>query len=57
MAEKFYLHTLGCKVNSYETFALGQELSARGMEETHDFKDADVIVLNTCAVTGKADQK
>ena len=57
MAEKFYLHTLGCKVNSYETFALGQELSASGMEETHDFKDADVIVLNTCSVTGKADQK
>ncbi|MCR5079661.1 MAG: tRNA (N(6)-L-threonylcarbamoyladenosine(37)-C(2))-methylthiotransferase MtaB [Bacilli bacterium] len=57
MAEKFYLHTLGCKVNAYETFALGQELMGKGMEETDDFRLASVIVLNTCSVTAKADQK
>lgn len=53
----FYLHSLGCKVNSYENSALGTELRDAGYIETDKEEDADLVILNTCSVTGKADQK
>lgn len=53
----YFLHSLGCKVNSYENAAVGTILSSNGYCETSDVEKADVIVLNTCSVTGKADQK
>ena len=54
---RFYIHTLGCKVNSYESFALGEELKRRGYVETKNKEEADILILNTCSVTGKADAK
>ena len=57
MFESFYLHTLGCKVNAYETSALGEELSRHGLRKVQNPEEADVIVLNTCSVTARADQK
>lgn len=53
----YYLFSLGCKVNTYETFSIGQELLSLGGKETKDIKEADVIILNTCSVTGMADKK
>ena len=53
----YFLHTLGCKVNAYETFAIGQEMKERGASETQSEEKADIIVLNTCSVTARADQK
>ena len=53
----YFLHSLGCKVNSYENAAVGTILSSNGYKETSDVSRANVIVLNTCSVTGKADQK
>ena len=57
MAYKVYFQTLGCKVNSYETAAIGKLLAEKGFEETSDAANADVYVINTCAVTGEADRK
>ena len=57
MDKKYYLHSLGCKVNSYENAALGTELSREGWTRVSSFSDADLIILNTCSVTGRADQK
>ena len=54
---KYYLFSLGCKVNSYENNALGTAFKEKGFAEAENPEDADVIVLNTCSVTGKADQK
>ncbi len=53
----YFLHSLGCKVNSYENAAVGTILSSHGYKETSSVNEANVIVLNTCSVTGKADQK
>lgn len=53
----YFLHSLGCKVNSYENAAVGTILSSNGYKEASDVSRANVIVLNTCSVTGKADQK
>ncbi len=49
--------TLGCKVNQFETQALGIMLSELGHSITDDFSSADVIVINTCTVTAVSDHK
>ncbi|WP_245963032.1 tRNA (N(6)-L-threonylcarbamoyladenosine(37)-C(2))-methylthiotransferase MtaB [Thermodesulfitimonas autotrophica] len=51
-------YTLGCKVNQYETAALASLFARRGYRIVEDFESiADVYVINTCTVTGTADQK
>ncbi len=54
---KIALHTLGCKVNQYDTNAMASKL----MEQGHDILpfegEADVYILNTCTVTGESDRK
>lgn len=50
-------HTLGCKVNSYETEAM-KELFIRDGYEIVDFQsEADVYIINTCTVTNTGDAK
>ena len=55
--KKYYSHSLGCKVNSYETVLLTTELDNLGYTKTNSPSQADVIILNTCSVTSTADQK
>ncbi|MBP5416110.1 MAG: tRNA (N(6)-L-threonylcarbamoyladenosine(37)-C(2))-methylthiotransferase MtaB [Clostridiales bacterium] len=57
MAYQVYFQTLGCKVNSYETAAIAKLLAEEGFVETESCENADVYVINTCAVTGEADRK
>ena len=54
---KFYLFSLGCKVNSYENDLLREEFLQKGFLETDEPENAALIVLNTCSVTSIADQK
>ncbi|MCC8151916.1 MAG: tRNA (N(6)-L-threonylcarbamoyladenosine(37)-C(2))-methylthiotransferase MtaB [Lachnospiraceae bacterium] len=51
------LHSLGCKVNSYETEAMQQMLEEAGYEIVPFHQKADVYVVNTCSVTNVADRK
>lgn len=50
-------HTLGCKVNHYETEAIWQLFKAEGYEKVDFEKTADVYVINTCTVTNTGDKK
>lgn len=50
-------HTLGCKVNQYETEALREQFSAAGYQLAAEDERADVYVINTCTVTNLADRK
>lgn len=50
-------HTLGCKVNHYETEAIKEAFVSRGAEITDEDDFADVYVINTCTVTNIADRK
>ena len=53
-------HTLGCKVNQYETQAMRRILEHAGYETTEFSKDApapDVLIINSCTVTGESDRK
>lgn len=54
---KFYLFSLGCKVNSYENDLLREEFLQKGFLEADEPENAELIVLNTCSVTSIADQK
>lgn len=51
------VHSLGCKVNSYETDAMQQMLIDAGYLMVPFSEPADVYVINTCAVTNIADRK
>ncbi len=53
---KYFTHSLGCKVNSYEVAAIIKGLKEEGHIES-PLNEADLIILNTCSVTGQADQK
>ena len=52
-------HTLGCKVNQYETEAMRRLLREAGYDTSAraDGDGADVIVINSCTVTGESDRK
>ena len=50
----FYITTLGCKVNQYESDGIASELMAHGWAATHQCEKADICIINTCAVTARA---
>lgn len=50
-------HTLGCKVNHYETEAIWQLFKANNYERTEFEGTSDVYVINTCTVTNTGDKK
>lgn len=54
--ETVKIHTLGCKVNQYESQALGQVLEEAGYRLT-DERQADIYLINTCTVTNLSDSK
>ena len=54
---KVAFHTLGCKVNQYETEAIKEAFVSRGAEIVEEDEVADVYVVNTCTVTNMADRK
>jgi threonylcarbamoyladenosine tRNA methylthiotransferase MtaB len=53
----FKLYTLGCKVNQYETEYLREGLLRLGYLEAAVGEVADVVFLNTCAVTAESEAK
>ena len=50
-------HTLGCKVNQYETEAMKEQFRDNGFEIVDEKEAADVYIVNTCTVTNMADRK
>ena len=54
---KFAIKTLGCKVNTYESNYISEQLKKNNFEEVTFTKEADIYIINTCSVTNKADSK
>lgn len=50
-------HTLGCKVNHYETEGIWQKFKAEGYERVDFTHESDIYVINTCTVTNTGDKK
>lgn len=51
---RFSINTLGCKVNQFESDALAHELSRSNLLQVDKCEHADLCIINTCTVTGKA---
>ena len=50
-------HTLGCKVNQYDTQAMRERFEKAGYKTVEFSDEADIYVVNTCTVTGTGDKK
>jgi tRNA-2-methylthio-N6-dimethylallyladenosine synthase len=53
----FFIKTFGCQMNIRDSEIMAQKLSEAGYIETGSIEDASLILLNTCSVRGKAEQK
>jgi tRNA-2-methylthio-N6-dimethylallyladenosine synthase len=58
MTQKLYIKTFGCQMNEYDSARMRDALSAsHGMTRTDEPAEADVILLNTCSIREKAQEK
>lgn len=55
--KRFFVHTLGCKVNQYESQAMREILIKAGFKECISKEMADIYIINTCTVTDKTDRE
>ena len=56
--KKVYIRTFGCQMNEYDSDKMADVLHAKeGLVQTETPEDADVILLNTCSVREKAQEK
>ncbi len=54
---KFWVHTYGCQMNVRDTEAVEALLAAAGHEKAADEADAEVVIVNSCTVRQKAEEK
>ena len=58
MAGKLYIRTFGCQMNEYDSRKMEDVLrESHGLELTDDPEQADVLLLNTCSIREKAQEK
>ena len=55
--KKLYIQTYGCQMNQYDSEKIAQVLARKDYVQTDRIDNADVILLNTCSVRDKAEQK
>ncbi len=56
-SKQAYIETFGCQMNERDTEIMAQLLSQADYNITGDIDQADVVVVNTCSIRGKAEQK
>lgn len=58
MAKKLYIKTNGCQMNEYDSSKMAEVLfESHGLTKTDNVEEADVILLNTCSIREKAQEK
>jgi len=58
MPGRYYIKTFGCQMNEYDSARMGDVLgSAAGLQPTDNPADADFLLMNTCSVREKAEDK
>lgn len=58
MAKKLYIKTNGCQMNEYDSSKMAEVLGhSHGFEKTDQVEEADLILLNTCSIREKAQEK
>ena len=53
----FNIKTFGCQMNERDSEIMAQLLAEKGYVESMDIEDSDVVILNTCSIRAKAEQK
>ena len=54
---KYFIKTMGCQMNVHDSEKISGILSESGYSFSDNINKADVIVLNTCSIREKAEQK
>ena len=57
MARKYFLETFGCQMNFHDGERIAGLLEVDGYERTDDERAADLVVINTCSVRERAEEK
>jgi tRNA-2-methylthio-N6-dimethylallyladenosine synthase len=58
MVNKYlYLNTIGCQMNVYDSEQIAMRLAALGYQQTSTLDKADLVIVNTCTIRAKAEQK
>lgn len=57
MRKTFFIHTIGCQMNVYDAERMASGLAGIGYVPALSAEDADLVVVNTCSVRDKAEQK
>lgn len=58
MAKKLYIETHGCQMNEYDSSRMADLLKdSHALEQTSNAEEADVLLLNTCSIREKAQEK
>src|SRR5436309_9122630 len=57
MARKYLIETYGCQMNVHDSERMAGLLEQAGYEATAEAADADVVVINTCSVRERAEEK
>jgi tRNA-2-methylthio-N6-dimethylallyladenosine synthase len=57
MLKKVFIKTFGCQMNERDSEILSQVLLDHGYREDGDMETADLVILNTCTIRAKAEQK
>ena len=57
MSRKYFIETYGCQMNVHDSERMAGLLEQAGFEATTDASDADVVVINTCSVRERAEEK
>ncbi|HEX5682306.1 MAG TPA: tRNA (N6-isopentenyl adenosine(37)-C2)-methylthiotransferase MiaB [Desulfobacterales bacterium] len=56
-SKRLYIHTIGCQMNVYDSEHMAMNLATLGYTPAVSSEDADLIIVNTCSVRDKAEQK
>ncbi|MBR4614090.1 MAG: tRNA (N6-isopentenyl adenosine(37)-C2)-methylthiotransferase MiaB, partial [Kiritimatiellae bacterium] len=54
---RFHIHTYGCQMNVRDSEAVGAMLTAAGHVKAAGEDDADLVIVNSCTVRQKAEEK
>ena len=58
MTKKLYIKTWGCQMNEYDSSKMADLLeSTHGLQMTEIAEEADILLLNTCSIREKAQEK
>lgn len=57
MKKKLYIKTYGCQMNEYDSMRIEDIMSPLGYTKQDSYKDADLVILNTCNIREKAAEK